>query len=187
MTEPAKTVLFSGHMTDAPDRAAPRFPADKVPQAQDEISAILRKWGVRSGDLCICGGARGGDILFAEACLELGARLEIVLALPVDAFLEASVQGEPELNWPARFERLSACAHVVPAAPADPYKSPFADCNARMIARALKASQSPGQGTLHILLLWDGKGGDGPGGTADFARRGDATGAEVHIIDPANM
>jgi hypothetical protein len=30
---PRKVALFSGHMIDAPDRAKPRFPADKEPIA----------------------------------------------------------------------------------------------------------------------------------------------------------
>jgi hypothetical protein len=37
---------------------------------------------------------------------------------------------------------------------------------------------------LHVLLVWDGKSGDGPGGTADFAAVADQLDANLHIINP---
>jgi hypothetical protein len=37
---------------------------------------------------------------------------------------------------------------------------------------------------LRALVVWDGVGGDGPGGTADFVERVARLGAEVEVIDP---
>jgi hypothetical protein len=62
---PKNVVLFSGHMIDAPDRKAPRFPPDKASVAAAAIADTLAKIGAAAGDLAIC----GGDLLFAEACL----------------------------------------------------------------------------------------------------------------------
>src|ERR1700710_557400 len=64
---PRKVVLFSGHMIDAPDRETPRFPPDKEPLAAQAIAEALANLHVGPDDLCICGGACGGDLLFAEA------------------------------------------------------------------------------------------------------------------------
>src|SRR5262245_9142286 len=74
---PNTVALFSGHMIDAPDRKIPRFPPDKEPAAAAAITDTLSKIGVIPGDLAICGGACGGDLLFAEACLARDMRLEI--------------------------------------------------------------------------------------------------------------
>ena len=63
---PKNVLLFSGHMIDAPDRQTPRFPADKEPVAAGAIADTLAKLGAGPGDLAICGGACGGDLIFAE-------------------------------------------------------------------------------------------------------------------------
>ena len=43
--QPRQVFLFSGHMVDAPDRASPRFPADKEPIAAQRIAAALDQLG----------------------------------------------------------------------------------------------------------------------------------------------
>jgi hypothetical protein len=64
---PKKVLLFSGHMIDAPDRPTPRFPPEKEPVAAVAIANTIVEIGAGPGDLAICGGACGGDLLFAEA------------------------------------------------------------------------------------------------------------------------
>ena len=88
---PKNVVLFSGHMIDAPDRKAPRFPPSREPIAAAAIAATLEDIGAGRGDLGMCGGACGGDLLFAEACLAKGMRLEIYLPLDEPEFLAKSV------------------------------------------------------------------------------------------------
>jgi hypothetical protein len=73
---PRKVVLFSGHMVDAPGREKPRFPPNKEPVAAHAIAAALDELAIRASDLCICGGACGGDILFAETALSRSALSE---------------------------------------------------------------------------------------------------------------
>jgi hypothetical protein len=55
---PNTVALFSGHMIDAPDRKAPRFPPDKESAAAAAIAETLAEIGVTQGDLAICGGGR---------------------------------------------------------------------------------------------------------------------------------
>ena len=76
---PRKVVLFSGHMIDAPGREKPRFPPDREPIAAAAIAAALADLGLGPNDLAICGGACGGDLLFAEAARARGARLELYI------------------------------------------------------------------------------------------------------------
>jgi hypothetical protein len=181
-------ILFSGHMIDRPDRPVPRFPADRERAAGAAIREALDSWTVGPGDICICSGARGGDILFAEACLDRGADLRMFLSLPKQAFLAESVRLPAELDsdWEARFDRL-----LLRGAPRWPAQgdeagagNPFVEANARMIAHALEAARG---GPVRVLLLWDGRPGDGGGGTADVARAAQAISEDIVIIDPAQL
>src|SRR5271166_2096571 len=112
---PRKVVLFSGHMIDAPGRQKPRFPPDKEPVAATAIASALADLDVGQGDLAICGGACGGDLLFAEAALARGARLELYIPFDEPTFLEKSVDFT-DADWRARFLAAKArgVLHVAP-------------------------------------------------------------------------
>jgi hypothetical protein len=88
---PRKVALFSGHMIDAPGRENPRFPPNKEPIAARAIAEGLADLGFGPVDLAICGGACGGDLLFADAALARGARLELYIPFDESAFLEKSI------------------------------------------------------------------------------------------------
>lgn len=77
---PRKVLLFSGHMIDAPMREEPRFPQEKEPLAADAIMRTLARIAAGPEDLAICGGACGGDLLFAEAALARGVKLELYIS-----------------------------------------------------------------------------------------------------------
>src|SRR6266851_2664056 len=112
---PNTVALFSGHMIDAPDRKTPRFPSDKEPAATTAITEALSKIGVTRGDLAICGGACGGDLLFAEACLARDMRLEIYIPFEEPFFLANSVDFAGG-NWHDRYlaVKSKATLHVMP-------------------------------------------------------------------------
>jgi hypothetical protein len=112
---PRKVMLFSGHMIDAPDREKPRFPANKEAVAANAIAAALKELGAGVGDLCICGGACGGDLLFAEAALARGARLELYIPFEEATFLSKSVDFANR-DWRSRFlaAKSHASLHVLP-------------------------------------------------------------------------
>jgi hypothetical protein len=77
-------------MIDAPGREEPRFPADKEAIAADEIARTLAAVA-GSQDLAICGGACGGDLLFAEAVVARGPALELYIPFDEPTFLANSV------------------------------------------------------------------------------------------------
>jgi len=98
-------IISSGHLTDKPDRPAPRFPESKADAVRDQISRQLSAWSVGPGDLAICGGARGSDIIFAELCADRGAEVWLFISLGAEDFLEQSVR-VPGTDWEQRFNAL---------------------------------------------------------------------------------
>lgn len=166
-----RVFLCSGHMVDAPDRAAARFPPVKEEAVRARMAAQLDEWGVGAGDTALCGGARGADLIFAEICSGRGARVQVLLPSNTDDFVEESVR-LPGSDWERRFHRLIAHAEVrlqtdeLGALPAG--ESPYARNN-RWLLEAARA-EAGGAGKLFILLVWDElPSGDGPGGTSDLA------------------
>lgn len=161
---PRKVALFSGHMIDAPGREKPRFPPDKEPIAARAIEKALADIGVGPADLAICGGACGGDLLFAEAALARGAHLELYIPLDEPTFLEKSVDFA-DREWRARYfaAKASAVLHVAPIelGPIREEEDAYSRNNRWMLDSALHF----GADTVDFICLWNGEGGDGPGGT----------------------
>lgn len=160
---PQNVTLFSGHMIDAPDRRTPRFPPEMEPIAASAIAATLAEIGAVAGDLAICGGACGGDLLFAEACLAKGMRLEIYLPQDEATFLANSVDFAGG-NWRNRYLAVKAKAtlHIAPdeLGPLGEGQNAYERNNQWM----LKSAARFGGERMAFISLWNGEGGDGPGG-----------------------
>jgi hypothetical protein len=177
-------VIASGHMIDAPDRPCPRFPEGEVPRVAAAIARTFDEWGVDAGTTLISGGARGADIMAAEAALARGASVIVCLPLQVDDFIKASVRLPGDRSWVERFEAVAERSQVRPphdlGGRADS-EGVFALNNSRMIELANAMSS----GSPHVLGVWDGRSGDGPGGTADvLARCGTGRHERIRVIDP---
>jgi hypothetical protein len=174
-------VVVSGHMVDAPGRPVPRFPPEAIPRVAAEVRSAFSAWGVDAATTVVTGGARGADLLGAEAALQRGAEVQLVLAHPPDDFERRSVAIDGT-DWAERFRAVLAAARVEVVAQA-PDGDVYARTNARMIEIARALDPQP-----HALIVWDGREGDGPGGTRDFiAQLGDSEpGDRVRIIDPAS-
>src|ERR1700730_3561041 len=161
---PRNVLRFSGPLIHAPGRKQPRFPADKALIARDAIVDTLTQSGAGAGDLAICGGACGGDLIFAEACLARGTGLELYLPFDEPTFLAASVDFAGA-NWHDRFLAVASKAtlHVMPdeLGPLQPGEDPYERNNMWMLESAARF----GPEKSVFTCLWDGQGGDGPGGT----------------------
>jgi hypothetical protein len=164
--EPRYIFLFSGHMIDAPGRKEPRFPPDKEKIAEEAIARKLDELGAGKQDLGFCGGACGGDLLFAEACLQRGLHLEIRVPFDEPAFLKNSVTFA-DGNWRNRYYAVKnnrfSTLFVMPEelGPTPENANPYERNNLWQLYTAL----SMGPEKVRFICLWDGKGGDGPGGT----------------------
>ena len=181
-----KVALFSGHMIDAPDRQKPRFPPDKEPIAARAIAQALDDLEVGPGDLAICGGACGGDLLFAEAALACGARLELYIPFDEETFLERSVDFA-DRDWRARYfaAKASAVVHVAPSelGPIQEREDAYERNNRWMLDSALRF----GGDKVDFVCLWNGEGGDGPGGTRDMMNAVQNRGGRALWLDTTKL
>ncbi|MDQ6624384.1 MAG: hypothetical protein M3Y86_12985 [Verrucomicrobiota bacterium] len=181
----SNVLVSSGHMIDAPGREQPRFPEAKAEAVRAEIARQLQEWRVGREALAICGGASGGDTIFAEECLRRGAQLRLLLAEEVEDFARVSVAPAGE-DWLDRFHALRRRAQVAILSPAIRDGSIYERIN-HWIIESAQAALAPG-GQLFALLVWDEKpAGDGPGGTADFEQRVRALGGTIAIVNPTAL
>lgn len=183
---PRHVLLFSGHMVDAPGRKAPRFPADKELVARDAIVDTLTKIGAGPPDLAICGGACGGDLLFAEACLALGMGLELYIPFDQSTFLANSVDFAGS-NWRDRFlaAKSNSVLNIMPEqlGPLPPDQDPYERNNLWM----LEAAARFGPEKMIFICLWNGEGGDGPGGARHFMEEAARKTAPLYWLDTRKL
>jgi hypothetical protein len=196
--EPKHVVLFSGHMIDNPAKRGPgkpspaRFPATKVEAVNARIRKALEEIGAGTGDLGLCGGASGGDLLFAEACLARGMRLEVRLARSENEFLAESVTfSDPDRRWEQSFAAVtSSPATTVLTMPEELGPTPDSgdSVHDRRNRWMLYSTLSYGLGRTSFVALWNGEPGDGPGGTqhmVELVKK--LTGRQPIIIDPGKL
>ncbi|MGI9415738.1 MAG: adenylate/guanylate cyclase domain-containing protein [Hyphomicrobiales bacterium] len=93
-------LYFAGHIISLPDEPG-RFPAEQEEQVRHEIDRFLdaEKPSVAYGSL-----AAGADIMFAEACIEKGIEVHVVLPFNIWNFIAVSVRPAGR-EWVERFVR----------------------------------------------------------------------------------
>lgn len=187
---PRQVILFTGHMVDALDRPVPRFPAARVPAAARRIEAALDEIGAGADDLALTQGAAGADLLFAEACLARAVPLRLLLPLAESEFIARSLWPvEGGAAWLARFRAVVA---RLPEAPAEAPRELGAlaageDAFVRGNLWLLDSALAFGAERLRCICLWDGGGGDGPGGTRHLVEAVRAAGGSVIQIDARTL
>ncbi len=184
-------MLFTGHMVDAAARTTPRFPAAAEPAVRAAIEARVKEVAAQNAGkelVGIAGGACGGDIIFHEACAAVGIRSELYLALPREAFITESV-AFAGAEWVERFDRLYTTLryHILSSKKTlpgwlekrKPYDSIWPRANLWMLYNALANDAL----NMSLIALWDGKGGDGEGGTAHMVQLAREYGSGTERID----
>jgi hypothetical protein len=199
-------ILFSGHMIDTAERGTPRFPKEKEGRVKQEIKTkvleilneVFKKDHFSEEELQnvmgVAGGACGGDILFHEVCRELGIATQLLLALPTEKFIAKSVR-PGGADWVKRFKALEA----------DPKITFRLFSKSEEVPNGLKLSKWPdniwernnlwimhtalamGGRSLSFIAVWDGKKGDGPGGTENMISEVEKHGAKRFIINPLTL
>jgi hypothetical protein len=173
-------VLFSGHMVDAPGRATPRFPPERVPEVRRGIEEAVTTL-VPEATLAISGVACGGDLIFCEAWLAAERPLHAFLPRPEEEFLDESVRFAGD-EWEDAYRRVTthpATTVIGPDAEMLGLENPHTLNNERMLARAIESGQE-----INGVFLWDGKGGDGPGGTGHLVSEVLRSGGSVSVLRP---
>ncbi len=187
---PVSTLLFTGHRIDAPGRESPRFPASAEGLArrmiEEGVDALTPDGGTRI--IGIAGAASGGDILFHEVCRARGIETRVYLAAPRDAYVAASVADAGE-SWIARFDAL--CRQPPPLVLTGELEPPPWNPDASTWERSnlwmLNAAWSYGAARAAVIALWNGEGGDGPGGTAHMVAAVTARGGRVVHLDAKRL
>lgn len=154
---PPVCVHFTGHILNICEEAL-----------REGIDAALRAERVGFG---YCGLAAGADLVFAEALLEAGGELHVVLPVHRAAFVTVSVAPFGEA-WVQRFERCMARAASIRYAAQDPYigdDQVFAYASQFAMGCAVLRAQTLATAALQ-LAAWDGRPAAGPAGVvADMA------------------
>lgn len=186
--QPRRVFLFSGHMIDDVNRERPRFPADKESIAAQAIGAKLDELGMGPDDLAICGGACGGDTLFAEAALQRGCRLQLNLQFDEPEFLQASVAFAGEA-WVDRYYAIKdnplARVKIQPdeLGPLPKGRDPYERNNLWQLYTAL----TNGPDKVRFVSLWNGEGGQGPGGTQHMVETVRRYAGRVSVLDTRKL
>ncbi|HEY8210192.1 MAG TPA: tetratricopeptide repeat-containing protein, partial [Myxococcaceae bacterium] len=189
-----RVLLFTGHRLDAPGRPEPRFPAAKEPAALAQIKARVESelQKAKGRVIGIAGAASGGDILFHEACQELGVPSLVYLALPASQYVVHSVQ-DAGPGWVERFNALikthpSRVLCPNGALPAWLQTRKSYGIWKRSNRWMLRSALASGYEKVTLVALWDGKDqGDGPGGTADLVLTAKEYGAKLEIIKTTEL
>ncbi len=162
-----KVFLFTGHMIDQPGRPTPRFPAAMEHEVQERFEQVLIKLKADDNDMAILPGAAcGGDILFIEACLKHNMKVDVLLPFTEPEFIRASVSFAGDA-WVTRFYNIRNHPNVTIRLQTDHVGPMPVDDNPyeRNNRWALYSALIYGIQQVRLVALWDGKGGDGPGGT----------------------
>jgi hypothetical protein len=182
---PPHVLLFTGHRVDDPGRASPRFPPEKADIARREIGAAIDDAIAHHGTrlVGISGAASGGDILFHEECHARGIATTIYLALSQKEYAARSVSSAGP-QWTRQYYDLIEKTPSRVLQPSEDLPKWLAHrtdykvwqrSNLWMMHNAL----ANGSSRVTLIALWDGKAGDGAGGTADMVEQITRRGGEV--------
>jgi hypothetical protein len=189
-----KVLVFAGHRIDAPGRSEPRFPASQEDAARRAILDAVQGELPADGRpvVAFAGGANGGDLLFHEACEQLGIQQHnLYLIIPRDAYVTKSV-APAGAGWVARFNhQYNTDSHREYQDRVDlpdwlqdkPDYGIWKRSNLWILHNAIAVG---GEDTT-LIALWDGQGGDGPGGTEDMVATASKRGGRIIVLDTKKL
>ncbi len=179
-------VVFAGHMIDRPGRKTPRFPPSLERVVAHEIRTCIDRLRPAAA---YASAACGADIVFLEAMLARGGEVHVILPFRPDEFRRYSVEILPDPDWGRRFDYVLDKAKTVTSASDDRasgstdtflYTNLIQTGMADLHARTLETQLIP-------LTVWDGRGGDGRGGTASIIEHWLSRDYSVERIDLASL
>lgn len=203
-----RPLVFTGHMIDTPRRASPRFPASRENTAREKITeaiSAIKAAADRQGEQLIgmAGATDGGDLLFHEACAELGIDTEVFLPVPELAYRATAMAGRS--GWAERYHAALTRAkekakdkgnqedgvHILARADTLPVwlsgrvgYSTWQRSNRWVLHHAWATTTVD---RVTVLALWNGEPGDGPGRTADMVTEAQAGGADVIVLETGTI
>ncbi len=176
---------FCGHRI-LPEGMNGRFPSGEEARVAAEFRETFDRLDIGFGYGSM---AAGADILAAEALLDRGAELHVILPFDREEFVRTSVAPAGR-SWIERFERCLGEAEIVRTAnPGEYLNDPvlFDFCAQIAMGRTLMKAKDV-ESEAHQVAVWDGIETNGPAGTAvDVSRwRGTGRSTSVISVEPAS-
>jgi hypothetical protein len=152
---------FTGHRK-LPDEA----------RCREAIRRVLLEWRAKTPGVIygVTSAAAGGDLLFAETCLELNLPIRIFLPVPKEKFREDF----DELSWERAESVFTKALSVEVTGAGEKLTERYYECGIETV-----------QQSQLLLALWDGEPSQGLGGTADmvhFAREQERPVIWIHSV-----
>ena len=169
-------------MIDAPGRDPPRFPSALEPAVSEAIGDAVKRIDPGATDVGICSAACGGDILFAERLIDRGVPIRVYLPFDERTFLDKSVSFADD-RWVDRYHAVVSRAKLFLAPDVLGELPQGVDPFERTNLWMLDETRRLGGDRVSFICLWNGEGGDGPGGTKHMMDAVRASSGEVDWID----
>lgn len=174
----ATALLFTGHMTDRAGRNPPRFPESSVADVAARLGTAIDRFRNRPQVAGFASLARGGDILFHEACRARGIASQVILPFAEELFVETSVRS-PGTDWEERFWSIWNASGSRRAF----LGLPVADLSYQICNRhLLRAAQAHGE--VVLFAVYAGPIEAKPGGAGDFIAEAATLAVNSVIIRP---
>lgn len=153
-----RVYLFTGHKIDK-EGGERRFLPEMEKETRKRIDGALEKYETGENDLAVTAGAAcGGDLIFIEACLERGMKVEVHLPFSEPQYIKNNVSFAGD-EWVERFYTVRNHPDVKINFQLDHVGKPKADDNPyeRNNRWALYSSLIQGIDRVRLIALWDGK------------------------------
>ncbi len=180
-------VAFTGHLVDHPAKPPEkrgRFPDE--PALIDAVkAAVADRLAGLDASVGYSSGGNGSDLLFAEALLERGGELHVVLPFDCGEFIATSVDFgfDAMAEWRRRFERVlkRATVHQLSDVPYGGDDGLFAAANDAIQSLALERADREGRAAVALAVI-DPASAGARGGAAEFLETWSRRGGRVERI-----
>lgn len=176
----ADVLVFSGHLSDLTGKEPSCASAE-----EERLHAAFQSWLKRAGTRVVYTSmASAADLLLAEAALESGVSLRLVLTKPVAALVRDL--DKPLADFDQRLQEVCSMADsiMVLGDGTEPDKGlAVSHCNRVLTGLAEMAADALGVG-VRGLVAWNGFAGETAAGTAECVARWRRAGIQVDVIAP---
>jgi prophage DNA circulation protein len=176
-------LAHAGNRIDAEDRTEPRFPSARVGRV---TTVIARALGDLRPSSVVSAAANGADLIVLAEAQRLAIATHVVLPLPAEAFLEASVAGS-DPSWVELFCQVLDTAGTSPGSTIETLdlaaeSTWYLVANGLILERA-RAVARPDEAIV-AMTVRPTEGETPPSATDDFARLAEDAGLTVLTLDP---
>ena len=183
---PRKVILFSGHMIDAQGRKTPRFPPDKEPIAAQRHSGGARRARRRAATFASAAARAAAIFCSPRPPSRATPGWSSIFRSTRSRFLNNRSASPATTGAPGIFAaKARADLHVLPdeLGPVRRARTP----TSATIAGCWTPRGASAPDKVDFLCLWNGEGGDGPGGTRHMMEEVAEAGGRTHVLETTKL